>query len=190
MLAVEPDERGGEERQEQRGGGDREMGRRDSRADDRGERGGDRGGGRVDRDRGGGGDREMGRRDSRADDRGGGERGSGGERGGGGDRGGGDRGGGGDREMGRRDSRADEIQREIRLAENAGLVIGRQGVTIMGFERETGARLRVDQATKTLMMSGTPEEVEHATGLVNDLLAGANNNRFSWITHAVPASCI
>jgi hypothetical protein len=24
---------------------------------------------------------------------------------------------------------------------------------------------------------------------VNDLLAGANN-RFSWITHAVPASCI
>ena len=149
MLAVEPDERGGEERQEQRCGGDREMARRDSRADDRGERGGDRGGGRVDRDRGGGGDREM----------------------------------------GRRDSRADEIQREIRLAENAGLVIGRQGVTIMGFERETGARLRVDQATKTLMMSGTPEEVEHATGLVNDLLAGANN-RFSWITHAVPASCI
>lgn len=70
-----------------------------------------------------------------------------------------------DRDRGRdggREGRDGEIQTTLEVGENAGLVIGRGGITIQGMQRDTGARLFVDNATRVLHMSGTPEQVERA----------------------------
>jgi polyribonucleotide nucleotidyltransferase len=61
------------------------------------------------------------------------------------------------------------------------LVIGKGGSTIQAMQRETGARLFVDNATRVLHLSGSSEQVERATKRIHDLLArAANSPRYNY----------
>jgi polyribonucleotide nucleotidyltransferase len=73
-------------------------------------------------------------------------------------------------------NRGDETSTTMEVGENAGLVIGRGGSTIQAMQRETGARLFVDNATRVLHLSGTADQVERAHKRISELLERVANS--------------
>ena len=57
-----------------------------------------------------------------------------------------------------------------------GRVIGRGGETIRGLQQQSGARIQLDQHSEspTVTISGTPQAVEYAASMLQEIFAGGN----------------
>jgi len=69
----------------------------------------------------------------------------------------------------------DVLSAEIELGNHVGIVIGRRGATIISMQRATGTKMHVDQVRRTLLIQGTPKQIETVKKRVGALLERVSN---------------
>jgi KH domain len=67
------------------------------------------------------------------------------------------------------------VEDEIELGTHVGIVIGRRGQTIISIQRATGTKMHVDQVRRTLLIQGTPRQIEIVKKRVGALLDRVSN---------------
>lgn len=74
------------------------------------------------------------------------------------------------------EEKEEEIQmHEIELGNHVGIVIGKNGATIISMQRSTGAKMKVDQFRRTLVIEGTAKQIKTVEKRVEALLARVSN---------------
>merc|ERR1719187_937313 len=60
-----------------------------------------------------------------------------------------------------------------------GLVIGKKGEQIMSLQNESACKVQISQAgtpERTVTLTGTPQQIEHAKQLISDIIDKAEKN--------------
>jgi far upstream element-binding protein len=62
--------------------------------------------------------------------------------------------------------------------QHVGKIIGKGGETIKGMQNSTGARIHIDQTEWTCTITGTPQAVDQAAGMIQTITAGGDPPNF------------